>query len=141
MARLCMLDYGDFVPEALATSTHPILARLAAKLDLVPIIANLPYEGQEGCVELVVAGTHAHVEAYSYIRLLYRDLRHSGQVYPLKEQLYVGNQAYFFTRHTPWKYKFDVGMQRLVESGLVWHWYSDIMQDVTHSGKEKVCII
>ncbi|KAK4323246.1 hypothetical protein Pmani_006029 [Petrolisthes manimaculis] len=127
--RLCMLDYGEFVPEALAMSTHPILARLGAKLDLVPIIDGILYEGQEGCVELVLAGTHAHVETYSYVRLLYRDLGHGGQVYPLNEQLYLGNLAYFFTKNTPWKYKFDIGMRRLVEAGLVWHWYTDFMQD------------
>ncbi|KAK3875548.1 hypothetical protein Pcinc_019597 [Petrolisthes cinctipes] len=135
--RLCMLDYGDFVPEALATSTNPILARLGAKLDLVPIIATLTHEGMEGCVELVMAGTHAHLEVYSYVRSLYHDLGHSGQVYPLKEQLYPGNQAFYFTKHTPWKYKFDIGMQRLVDSGLIWHWYSDIMQEASHSNKDK----
>ncbi|KAK3875539.1 hypothetical protein Pcinc_019588 [Petrolisthes cinctipes] len=132
--RLCMLDYGEFVPEALATSTHPILARLGAKLDLVPTDGSLTYEGEEYCVEMVVAGTHAHVETYSYLRLLFRDLGHHD-VYTLREQLYLGNLAFFFTKNTPWEYKFDVGMRRLVEAGLVWQWYSEIMEEDRHSGK------
>lgn len=132
-----MLDYGEFVPDALAISTHPVLARLGARLDLVPIIDGILYEGQEGCVELVLAGTHAHVETYSYVRLLYRDLGHGGYVYPLKEQLYIGNLAYFFTKGTPWKYKFDIGMRRLLEAGVVWKWYTDLMLD---KARAKVCI-
>ncbi|KAK4323261.1 hypothetical protein Pmani_006043 [Petrolisthes manimaculis] len=131
---LCMLDYGEFVPEALATSTHPILARLGTKLDLVPTDGSLTYEGEEHCVEMVVAGTHAHVETYSYLRMLFRDLGHHN-VYTLREQLYLGNLAFFFTKNTPWEYKFDVGMRRLVEAGLVWQWYSEIMEEDRHSGK------
>ncbi|KAK4323245.1 hypothetical protein Pmani_006028 [Petrolisthes manimaculis] len=127
--RLCMLDYGEFVPEALATSKHSTLARLGSKMDLVPSIGSLPHEGEEGCVELSIARTHAHVEAHSYIRSVYRELGHGNQIYSLKEELYVGNLAYYFTKHTPWKYKFDIGIRRLVEAGLVWHWYSDIMQE------------
>ncbi|KAK3875555.1 hypothetical protein Pcinc_019604 [Petrolisthes cinctipes] len=127
--RLCMLDYGEFVPEALATSKHSTLARLGSKMDLVPSIGSLPHEGEEGCVELAMARTHAHVEAHSYIRSVYRELGHGNQIYSLKEELYVGNLAYYFTKHTPWKYKFDIGIRRLVEAGLVWHWYSDIMQE------------
>lgn len=132
-----MLDYGEFVPEELATSKHPILARLGSKLDLVPSIASLPHEGEEGCVELAMARTHAHIEAHSYIRSVYRDLGHGSHIYSLKEELYVGNLAYYFTKHTPWKYKFDIGMRRLIEAGLVWHWYSDIMQEDRY--QVKVC--
>lgn len=137
--RLCMLDYGEFVPEALATSKHPTLSNLGAKMDMVPLVQSLAYGGEEGCVELVVADTHAHVETYSYLRQLYYNLGYGGQVYPLKEQLYLGNLAFFFTKNTPWTYKFNIGMRRLVEAGLVWHWYSEIMQD--DANKFKVCIL
>lgn len=132
-----MVDYGEFVPEALATSTDPTLANLGAKMDMVPIDYSRLYEGEEGCVELVVAATHAHTETYSYLRLLYRDLGHGRYVYTLREQLYLGSLAFFFTKNTPWKYKFDVGMRRLVEAGLVWRWYSDIMLDDRY--KDRVC--
>ncbi|KAK4323264.1 hypothetical protein Pmani_006045 [Petrolisthes manimaculis] len=133
--RMCMVDYGEFVPEALATSTDPTLASLGAKMDMVPIDYSLLYEGEEGCVELVVAATHAHTETYSYLRLLYRDLGHGGYVYTLREQLYLGNLAFFFTKNTPWKYKFNIGMRRLVEAGLVRRWYSDIMLDDKYRAK------
>lgn len=130
-----MVDYGEFVPDALATTTHPILSRLGAKLDLVPVVNSLPYEGEEGCVDLVVAATHSHIETYSYLRLLYYDLGHGSHVYTLREQLYLGNLAFFFTKNTPWTYKFDIGMRHLVEAGLVWQWYSDIMMDNRNQGK------
>ncbi|KAK4323255.1 hypothetical protein Pmani_006037 [Petrolisthes manimaculis] len=133
--RLCMLDYGEFVPEALATSKHPTLSNLGAKMDMVPVVKTMANEGEEGCIELVVSMTHAHVETYSYVRLLYYTLGHGSQVYPLKEQLYMANLAFFFTKNTPWKYKFDIGIRRLVEAGLVWYWYSDIMQDDVNNDK------
>lgn len=136
--RMCMLDYGEFVPEALATSTEPTLAGLGAKMDMVPYNKTLPFEGEKGCVELVVAATHAHTETYSYLRLLYQDLDHGSFVYTLREQLYLGNLAFFFTKNTPWKYKFDVGIQRLLEAGLVWHWYTDIMLE--EGQQVRVCV-
>ncbi|KAK4323242.1 hypothetical protein Pmani_006025 [Petrolisthes manimaculis] len=132
--RLCMQDYGEFVPEALATSSDKILATLGAKLDLVPTDSSLEFTGEERCVEKVVAGTHNHVETYSYLRLVFRALVPDANVYTLREQLYLGNLAFFFTKNTPWTYKFDIGMRRLVEAGLVWHWYSELMED-KHSGK------
>ncbi|KAK4323257.1 hypothetical protein Pmani_006039 [Petrolisthes manimaculis] len=133
--RMCMLDYGEFVPEALRTSTHPILSKLGAKMDLVPTVDDSEYEGIEACAELVVDGTHAHTETNSYLVRLYRELGHESYVYPLKEQLYLGNLAFFFTKNTPWKYKFDVGMRRLLEAGLVSHWYSELMEETSHGGK------
>ncbi|XP_042219287.1 glutamate receptor ionotropic, kainate 2-like [Homarus americanus] len=127
--RLCMLDYGEFVPEALATSSDVILARLGPKLDLVPIMSSLEYNGEEACVERVLAGTHVHTETFSYEQILYIEMGVGEEVYFLKEQLYVGSLAFFFRKNTPWKYKFDAGMRRLVEAGLVHKWYSDIMDE------------
>lgn len=132
-----MLDYGEFVPEALTTSSHPVLAKLGTKMDLVPTDVTLTYEGEEHCVEKVVTRTHAHVETYSYLRLLFRYLGHND-TYTLQEQLYLGNLAFFYTKNTPWKHKFDTGIRRIVEAGMVWHWYSDIMQEDRQRGK--VCL-
>lgn len=134
-----MLDYGEFVPEALRTSTHPILSKLGAKMDLVPTVDDSEYEGIEACAVFVVDGTHAHTETNSYLVRLYRKLGHKNYVYSLKEQLYLGNLAFFFTKNTPWKYKFDVGMRRLVEAGLVSHWYSELMEETSQGGK--VCTV
>lgn len=125
-----MLDYGEFVPEALATSTNPVLAKLGAKLDLVPQILSEAYGGQSGCVKKVLAGTHVHTETFSYMLNLYTSLGHGSEVYTLKDQLYEGNLVFFFRKNTPWRHKFDVGLRRLVEAGLVQKWYFNIMEEL-----------
>lgn len=122
-----MLDYGEFVPEALLTSTDVSLATIGAKVDLVPENYDLRFSGEEACVEKVVAGTHAHIETFSYLRILYRILGVNSDVYHLKAQLYQGNLAFFFRKGTPWRHRFNIGLQRLVEAGLVYKWHSQIM--------------
>ncbi|XP_070001310.1 glutamate receptor ionotropic, kainate glr-3 [Penaeus vannamei] len=124
--RICMLDYGEFVPEALATSSDATLFALGSKLDLSPVVET-QYYGEEGCVEMVLDGDHAHVETYSFVKLLYSEMGHGDEVYFVKEQIYEANLAFFFRKNTPWKYKFDQGIRRLVEAGLVHKWYDDIM--------------
>lgn len=121
-----MLDYGEFVPEALATSSDATLFALGAKLDMTPVV-EIQYYGEEGCVEMVLDGNHAHVETYSFVKLLYSEMGHGDEVYFVKEQIYEANLAFFFRKNTPWKYKFDQGIRRLVEAGLVHKWYDDIM--------------
>ncbi|XP_071519963.1 ionotropic receptor 21a-like [Panulirus ornatus] len=125
--RLCMHDFGEFVPEALATATEWALFTLGAKLDLAPFIPEMPYEGAEGCVEMVLAGTHAQIDTLSYMEVLYINLGHGSRIYTMKEQVYKGNLAFVFQKGTPWKFKFDDGLQRMVEAGLVHKWYSDLM--------------
>ncbi|CAL4161010.1 unnamed protein product, partial [Meganyctiphanes norvegica] len=127
--RLCMLDYGEFVPEALKTSPDRTFKMLGNKLDLVPLLMHLEYNNEVGCVELAVAGTHAHIETYSYLQLLYIDLGFGDQVYTYTSQIYEGNLAFFFRKNTPWKYKFDIYIQRLIEGGLVQKWYTDTMDN------------
>lgn len=67
LVRLCMLDYGNFMSKALSSSPYPILARLGAQLDMVPLLDTMPYKGEDTCVELTMGGTHAHVEFNSYV--------------------------------------------------------------------------
>lgn len=43
-------------------------------------------------------------------------------VYMLRDQLYPGHLCWYFRKNTPWKYKFDVGLQYLVEAGLIVRW-------------------
>ncbi|XP_063874195.1 uncharacterized protein LOC135107839 [Scylla paramamosain] len=125
--RVCMLDYGEFVPEALLTSTDTSLATIGAKVDLSPEDKTLRFSGEEACVEQVMAGTHAHIETFSYLKILYRILGGNADVYHLKVQLYQGNLAFLFRKSTPWRHKFNMGLQRLVEAGLVYKWHSQIM--------------
>ncbi|XP_068213801.1 ionotropic receptor 21a-like [Palaemon carinicauda] len=126
--RLCMVDYGEFVDEALAESTHPVLSELYKILDMVPTVASMAHNGEEQCVDRVMAGTHAHTETYSYVKILFNKLGHgANQVYSFQEQLYPGYLAFFVQKHVPWKYKFDVGMQWMLETGLIQKWYNDAM--------------
>ncbi|XP_066968121.1 ionotropic receptor 21a-like [Macrobrachium rosenbergii] len=134
--RLCMLDYGEFVPEALATSTHPTLAALGKKLDMMPIVDNLEEIGEETCAERVVAGSHAHTETYSYVKILYSKLGYNSFVYSLQEQLYPGYLAFLVHKNSPWKYKFDQGIQWLMETGLLLKWYQQSMEEFIAPVKE-----
>lgn len=131
-----MLDYGEFVPDALLTSSDASLATLGAKVDLTPEDATLRFTGEEACVERVVAGTHAHIETFSYLKFLYRTLGVNTDVYHLKAQLYEGNLAFLFRKGTPWRHRFNVGLQRLVEAGLVYQWHSEIMDEFPTSDGE-----
>ncbi|XP_068213698.1 uncharacterized protein [Palaemon carinicauda] len=127
--RLCMLDYGEFVEEALAESKHPVLSALSKILDMVPPYDTWEHIGQEQCIERVLAGTHAHIETYSYVKILYNKLGHGAKVYSFQEQLYPGYLAFAVQKNAPWKYKFDVGMQWMLEAGLIQKWYNDAMDD------------
>ncbi|XP_066989662.1 ionotropic receptor 21a-like [Macrobrachium rosenbergii] len=137
--RLCMLDYGEFVDEALHESTHVTLSALGRKLDMVPMRPDLEHWGQEGCVERVLANTHAHLETYYFVNILYHNMGHGASIYPLKEQIYVGNLAFLFRKYTPWKGKFNNGMRRLIEAGLVAKFYKDILSNYENK-KDKVSL-
>lgn len=51
----------------------------------------------------------------------------SGSYYFLKDQIYSGSLAFFFRKHTTWRYKFNTGMRRLIEAGLINKWYKELM--------------
>ncbi|XP_066975393.1 glutamate receptor-like isoform X1 [Macrobrachium rosenbergii] len=127
--RLCMLDYGEFVASSLKTSNETTLSALGRKLDLVPLMTDWKYFGHESCISKVIAGTHAHSETFSYIKILYGRLNYSSRVYVLQDQLYPSYLTFRFPKHTPWKYKFDIGMQRLYDSGLIELWVRRALED------------
>ena len=65
--RIGMLDYGEFVPEALVSSQDPSLNTLGNKMDLIPLRAD----DEAALAELISTmtdGTHAITETYSYLR-------------------------------------------------------------------------
>lgn len=59
-----MLDYGNFVPEALLISNHTSLSVLGKKMKLEPFQEENMYLNLTNDVK---AGTHALVEAFSYL--------------------------------------------------------------------------
>lgn len=126
-----MLDYGEFVPDALLASTDASLATMGAKMDLVPENDNMEFYNAEACVELVLAGTHAQVETFSYLQHLYHRFKADSKVYSLTPQLYKGNLVFLFKKHTPWRHKFNRGLQRLLEAGLSFKWHEEIMDKIT----------
>ncbi|KAK4303904.1 hypothetical protein Pmani_024111 [Petrolisthes manimaculis] len=130
--RLCMLDYGEFVPEALATSSDKVLRTLGGKMDFVPV-TDEGYYGQEDCAELVLEGKNAHIETLAYLQITYADMELTDRVYFMREQIYEGNLAFFYRKHTPWRHLFDEGMRRLIEAGFVPKWQRDIMLGFSHT--------
>ena len=116
-----------FVPQALLLSSDKNFRKLGEKLDMVPSVADLEYLGEEGCSELVMKGTHTHIETFSYLKSFYTGIGISDKIYYMKELIYEGNLVFYYQKNTPWKNKFDKIVRRLVENGFVRKWYKDIM--------------
>ncbi|XP_071524430.1 probable glutamate receptor [Panulirus ornatus] len=132
--RVAMVDYGEFVPEALATSNDRYLKALGDRMDLVFNHDDDDVSYNE-LLQLVLDGGHAITDTYSYLRnLLAQDERTNKQTYLLREQIYSGALAFFLPKHTPWRSRLDQGICRLLEAGLVNKWYRDIMGDTSTTG-------
>ncbi|XP_066964513.1 ionotropic receptor 21a-like [Macrobrachium rosenbergii] len=111
---VAMIDYGEFVPGALKSSRDPHYRTLGKKLDLWPEIKD--------AVALVLRGTHALIDSYSYSKILFVVDFEEKNTYMLREQIYPGHLCWYFPKNTAWKHKFDYGIQRLVEAGLIARW-------------------
>ena len=64
-----MVDYGEFVAEALASSKDASLKTLGDKMDLIPW--TLEDDGEtsyDNLIQLLLDGTHAVTDSFSYIR-------------------------------------------------------------------------
>ncbi|XP_047471302.1 glutamate receptor ionotropic, delta-2-like [Penaeus chinensis] len=125
--RVSMVDYGEFVPEALATSADQYLKALGDRMDLVENYADDEISYRR-LLDLLLEGRHAITETYSYLRnMLADDEQGRLHTYVLREQIYTGALAFFLPKHTPWRPRLDRGIERLVEAGLVDKWYRDLM--------------
>ncbi|MPC27516.1 hypothetical protein E2C01_020687 [Portunus trituberculatus] len=113
-----MCDYGEFVPEALKESHNRYYRALGTKLDL--------YEEYNATLPLLIDGSHAFLESYSYSRILLKlndyDVK---DTYMLKEQLYPAHLCWYYRKHSPWKHRLDHGLVMFVEAGLVQHWIQE----------------
>ncbi|KAK8378625.1 hypothetical protein O3P69_009371 [Scylla paramamosain] len=113
--RVTMCDYGEFVPEALNVSGNQYYRALGTKLDL--------HEEYNNTLPLLINGSHAFLESYSYSRILLKLSDYDvSATYMLKEQLYPAHLCWYYKKHSPWKHRLDRGLVRLVEAGLVGHW-------------------
>ncbi|XP_042868198.1 glutamate receptor 1-like [Penaeus japonicus] len=135
--RVCMMSYGNNTMVAFVDSQTQALSDIAKKMDLVPFIETEPYSNTLECLKHVMAGTHAMLEGESYLANMVQDAGHGDDTYFLKEKIYEGAQTFFFRKNTPWKYKFDDGIARLVKSGCTTKWLDDIVRDLQGSRNEK----
>ncbi|KAG7154184.1 Glutamate receptor-like 56 [Homarus americanus] len=119
--RVSMHDYGEFVPEALRSSKTPVYRTLGEKMDLVKLYDDAVY--------LMSNRTHALLELYSYNRIVTKSITKVSNSYMLKDQLYASYFSWLFQKNTPWKYKFDLCIQHLVEAGLVTRWHKETTED------------
>ncbi|XP_045124024.1 ionotropic receptor 21a-like, partial [Portunus trituberculatus] len=133
--RLCMLDYGEFVPDALLASEDRVMRTLGERMDLSPT-TDVGFYGQEACAERVLAGVSAHVETYAYLKITYVDMGLGDRVYIMREQVYEGNLAFFFRKHTPWVAAVDRVMRAMIEAGFVEKWQADILEGLGMTGRE-----
>ncbi|KAK7079409.1 hypothetical protein SK128_014473, partial [Halocaridina rubra] len=113
----------------MAASADQALSTLGRKVDFVDFDDRLKYLGSEYCRDKVLSDSHVHVDGRSFLLFVYKVLGHSSEVYGLREEVYPTHFSWLFRKNTPWKYKFDVGLQRLVEMGLPQKWYLDIMKE------------
>lgn len=61
-----MLDYGEFVPQALRSSQDTYYRALGEKMDM--------YDDDDESVYPTLNGTHAYIESYSYNLILFWDV-------------------------------------------------------------------
>ncbi|XP_076057380.1 ionotropic receptor 21a-like isoform X2 [Oratosquilla oratoria] len=114
--RVSMCDYGEFVPGALRSSKDPYYRAIGNRLDL------FRYPDYDTPTYLLRKGTHAFIESYLFNMILIFADYEVKDSYMLKEQVYPGHLCWYFKKNTPWKHKFDLGLRRLVEAGLVPRW-------------------
>ncbi|XP_068233742.1 ionotropic receptor 21a-like [Palaemon carinicauda] len=136
--RLCMLDYGDFVSEALSTTNHPLLSALGRKLQLVPVDMNKEYLGEEDCVERMMESPFVHLEFLPFLESSYSQMGITDKVYFVNEVIYKNSLVIFFKKHKAWKYKFDQGILRFLEAGLIQKWNYEILNKLRKHSKLSV---
>ncbi|KAK7076978.1 hypothetical protein SK128_013341 [Halocaridina rubra] len=113
----------------MATSNDRALSNLGKKIDFVPYVESMNFMGNEYCRDKVMNDSHVHVDSRSFLLFVYKTLGHSSETYGLREEVYPTHFSWLFRKNTPWKYKFDEGLQRLVEMGLPKKWYQDTMKE------------
>ena len=68
-----MLDYGEFVPQAMRSSQDQYYRTLGEKMDM--------YADDDESVYPVLNGTHAYIESYSYSLILFWNTYQASNCY------------------------------------------------------------
>ncbi|XP_063876884.1 glutamate receptor ionotropic, kainate glr-3-like [Scylla paramamosain] len=113
---LKMLDYGNFVPEALLVSNHSALAVLGKKMKLEPFHEEDMYSN---LVKDVKAGTHAMLEAFSYLVYVQYTYNMTHTAYIVPDKIYSSYLTWFLPRNTPYTPVFSRALTRLKETGIM----------------------
>ncbi|KAG7174267.1 Glutamate receptor-like 9 [Homarus americanus] len=111
--RLAMEDVGGALMELLNDADDEVHLRLLEKLDLFPHMSD--------AVDTLKAGTHGFVwDVTTGINIL-GDHYKVFNWYNVRTPLLPSYASWFFPKHTPWKNKFDQGILRLVQCGVIQH--------------------
>ncbi|KAK3865232.1 hypothetical protein Pcinc_029149 [Petrolisthes cinctipes] len=118
--RVCMQDYGSFVPDALKDSPHDLdLQHLGQNFDLFPYV----YLRYDVGLSWLADYTHALIETHSYLAYIVRLHHVSHSTYVMKETVYPGYMSWVLKKNTPYTSRLSVALAHLVESGLVHYLY------------------
>ncbi|MPC32864.1 Glutamate receptor ionotropic, kainate 1 [Portunus trituberculatus] len=115
---LKMLDYGNFVPEALLVSKHSSLAVLGKKMELEPYQEEDMYGS---LTKDVKAGTHALLESFSYLVYVQYLYNMTYTAYIMPDKIYSSYLTWFLPRNTPYTQVFSRSLSRLKETGIMAH--------------------
>ncbi|KAK8398002.1 hypothetical protein O3P69_003716 [Scylla paramamosain] len=81
----------------------------------------IPAESYQDGFDLLEEGRYAFLDGAEYLR--YTAIMHRvTNVYFLKETFFPPSISWIFPKYTAWKHKFDLYLQRFVESGLIDFW-------------------
>ncbi|KAG7163308.1 Glutamate receptor ionotropic, delta-1-like 6, partial [Homarus americanus] len=116
-----MLDYGNFVPGALKTSSHPALAALGHKLELMPYDSDAMYDH---IFQRMEAGGYAFLEFSSYLFYLQKHYNFTAVSYIMNSQIYSSLLVWFLPRNTPYTPLFSHALMHLREAGILSHLFS-----------------
>ncbi|XP_063869819.1 glutamate receptor ionotropic, delta-2-like [Scylla paramamosain] len=116
-------DYGTVAPAFLMASEDRTLRILGKKLLLISA------ESYQDGFDLLEEGRYAFLDGAEYLR--YTAIMHRvTNVYFLKETFFPPSISWIFPKYTAWKHKFDLYLQRFVESGLIDFWKKWLTEDV-----------
>ncbi|XP_063597048.1 glutamate receptor 3-like [Penaeus indicus] len=93
---------------------------------------SMEYQNMEKSMEKVLQGNYAFISWKTYFRNLiardYTERNGETQVHIAREDFFPGGFGWAFPKGSPYRTKFDQLFQRLIESGLIDKWMSDLIQ-------------
>lgn len=105
---------------------------------------KMQYHNMKSSMNKVLQGNYAFISWKTYFRNLiaryYSDNNGATQVYIAREEFFPGGFGWAFPKDSPYLSSFDRVFQRLVESGLIDKWMTDLIQLSASENREKVLL-